>query len=91
MFAGLRILTKIALIGQFSAASRIFSTVLPAASTASDWRFSLRQNTLGAIVSHIALPTQTSWSTRTRSFRAMASSYCQVTGSDFSDWKVMLG
>jgi hypothetical protein len=31
------------------------------------------------------------WSTQTRSFRAMASSYCQVTGNDFSDRKVMLG
>src|SRR5437762_7983084 len=30
--------TKIALTGQFSAASRIFSTVSPAGSTASDWR-----------------------------------------------------
>src|SRR5437660_139644 len=39
-----------ALTGQFSAASRIFSTVSPAGSTASDWRLSLRRNTLGAIV-----------------------------------------
>src|SRR5260370_3550967 len=62
--------TKIALTGQFSAASRIFSTVSPVGSTASDWRFSLRRNTFGAIVSHMALPTQTSWSTRTRNLRA---------------------
>src|SRR5204863_4414165 len=62
--------TKIALTGQFSAASRIFSTVSPAGSTASDWRLSLRRNTFGAIVSHMAFPTQTSWSTRTRSVRA---------------------
>src|SRR3984893_11662972 len=62
--------TKIALTGQFSAASRIFSTVSPAGSTASDWRFSLRRNTFGAIVSHMAFPTQTSWSTRTRNLRA---------------------
>src|SRR6266704_2679315 len=62
--------TKIALTGQFSAASRIFSTVSPSGSTASDWRLSLRRNTLGAIVSHIAFPTQTSWSTQTRSLRA---------------------
>ena len=83
--------TKIALTGQFSAASRIFSTVTPAGSTASDCRFSLRRNTLGAIVSHIALPTQTSWSTRMRSLRANDHSYCQVTGSDFSDRKLMFG
>src|SRR5439155_7140256 len=62
--------TKIALTGQFSAASRIFSTVSAAGSTASDWRLSLRRNTFGAIVSHMAFPTQTSWSTRTRSVRA---------------------
>src|SRR5260370_23620247 len=62
--------TKIALTGQFSAASRIFSTVSPVGSTASDWRLSLRRNTFGAIVTHMALPTQTSWSTRTRSLRA---------------------
>jgi hypothetical protein len=37
------------------------------------------------------LPTQTSWSTRMRSLRATAASYCQVTGSDFSERKVMLG
>src|SRR2546430_7415192 len=59
-----------ALTGQFSAASRIFSTVSPAGSTASDCRLSLRRNTLGAIVSHMAFPTQTSWSTQTRSLRA---------------------
>src|SRR5438132_4526996 len=62
---------KIPLTGQFSAASRIFSTVSPAGSTASDWRLSLRRNTLGAIVSHMAFPTQTSWSTQTRSLRAI--------------------
>src|SRR5580704_15761083 len=62
--------TKIALTGQFSAASRIFSTVSPAGSTASDWRLSLSRNTFGAIVSHMAFPTHTSWSTRTRSLRA---------------------
>src|SRR5215469_6687115 len=64
----------IALIGQFSAASRIFSSLSPAGSTASDWRSSLSRNTLGAYVSHIALPTQRRWSTRTRSLRAIAAS-----------------
>src|SRR6267154_5127756 len=65
--------TKIALTGQFSAASRIFSTVSAAGSTASDWRLSLRRNTFGAIVSHMAFPTHTSWSTRTRNLRATGS------------------
>src|ERR1700756_519867 len=64
--------TKIALTGQLSAASRIFSTVSPEGSTASDCRFSLRRNTFGAIASHIALPTQVAWSTRTRRLRATA-------------------
>src|ERR1700730_17451603 len=59
-----------ALTGQFSAASRIFSTVSAAGSTASDWRLSFRRNTFGAMVSHMAFPTHTSWSTRTRSLRA---------------------
>ena len=47
--------------------------------------------TFGAIVSHMAFPTHTSWSTRTRNLRATDRPYCQVTGSDFSDRNVMLG
>src|SRR6516162_10097702 len=66
--------TKIALTGQFSAASSIFSTVSASGSTASDWRFSFSRNTFGAMVSHMALPTQTSWSTQTRSLRATLAS-----------------
>src|SRR5438045_4990043 len=73
--------TKIALTGQFSAASRIFSTVSAAGSTASDWRLSLRRNTFGAIVSHMAFATQTSWSTRTRTLGATASPHRQVTSN----------
>jgi hypothetical protein len=37
------------------------------------------------------LPTQTSWSNQTRSLRATLASYCQATGSDFSERKVTLG
>jgi hypothetical protein len=39
----------------------------------------------------MALPTQRLWSTRTRTFLAIAVPYCQLIGSDFSDRKVMLG
>jgi hypothetical protein len=46
---------------------------------------------LGANVSHIALPTHVAWSTRMRNLRGTDTSYCQVTGSDLSDRKVMLG
>src|SRR5919204_573571 len=48
--------TKIALTGQFSAASRIFSSVSPSGLTASDWRFSLSAKTFGAMLMHIAFP-----------------------------------
>src|SRR5262245_7684058 len=51
--------TMMALTGQFSAASKIFSTVSPSGSTASDCRCSLSTKTFGAIVSHMALPTHT--------------------------------
>src|SRR5256885_17051794 len=81
----------IALIGQFSAASTIFSSLSPAGLTASDWRSSLSRNTLGAKVSHIAFPTHSRWSTRTRSWRGIAASYFQLIGSDFSDRKGKLG
>jgi hypothetical protein len=63
--------TMMALTGQFSAASRIFSTVSPSGLTASDCRFAFSTNTFGAMVSHMALPTQTLWSTHTRTFLAM--------------------
>src|ERR1700687_3781865 len=63
--------TRIALIGQLSAASRICSTGSPSGSTASDWRLSLSRKTCGANVSHMALPTQRRWSTRTRTFLAI--------------------
>jgi hypothetical protein len=59
-----------ALTGQFSAASKIFASLSPAGSTASDWRFSFNRNTLGAIDSHIAFPTHVCGSTQTFSFRA---------------------
>src|SRR6516225_8522525 len=66
--------TVIALTGQFSAASRLFSSLSPEGSTASDCRSSLSRKTFGANVSHIALPTQVLWSTRMRRLRAIAAS-----------------
>jgi hypothetical protein len=50
--------TKIALTGQFSAASKIFSILSPSGLTTADWRFSFSRNVFVAIVSHIAFPTQ---------------------------------
>src|SRR5260370_1671462 len=58
--------TKIALTGQFSAASRIFSTVSPVGSTASDWRFSLGRKTFGGGRSPLAVPQHTAWASRER-------------------------
>src|SRR5204863_8631963 len=49
----LRVLDEDRADRQLSAASRIFSTVSAAGSTASDWRLSLSRNTFGAIVSHM--------------------------------------
>src|ERR1700710_1020715 len=64
--------TKIALTGQFSAASRISASVFAIGSTASDWRSSLSRNVFAAIDSHMALPTQAWGSTQTFNLRAIA-------------------
>ena len=72
--------TVMALTVQFSAASRIFAAVSASGSATSDCRFSLRTNTLGAKVSHIAFPTHTSWSTDMRSLGAMSTSVISDKG-----------
>ena len=72
--------TVMALTVQFSPASRIFAAVSASGSATSDYRCSLRTNTLGAKVSHIAFPTQTSWSTDMRSLGAMSTSVISDKG-----------
>src|SRR3954452_14113010 len=64
--------TKIALTGQFSAASRTSASEFPIGSTTSDWRSSFNRNVFPANDSHMALPTQAWWSTQTFSLRATA-------------------